>query len=97
GPSPLDRFLAGDRGAISESARRGLTVFLSTDCTVCHVGPMLTNEGFQIVALPDAPGAPIDPGRASARAIIASNPFNLKGAFADPVGIPDADDLTDGF
>ncbi|MDE2102625.1 MAG: cytochrome-c peroxidase [Patescibacteria group bacterium] len=36
GASPLDRFLAGDDSAISESARRGLVVATESGCFACH-------------------------------------------------------------
>lgn len=38
--APFDAFLAGDRGAISESARRGSELFYSPrlNCGACHVG-----------------------------------------------------------
>jgi len=38
--SPYDRFIAGDKTALSESAQRGLTLFLSEklECHHCHTG-----------------------------------------------------------
>jgi cytochrome c peroxidase len=40
-PAPLDRFLAGDDGALSERQKAGLRAFLSTGCAACHNGPQL--------------------------------------------------------
>ena len=46
-PSPLDRFLAGDRTALSEEARRGLEAFRSSaGCIRCHNGPLLSDGKF---------------------------------------------------
>lgn len=47
GDSPYDRYVAGDRSALSEEARAGLMVFRGkANCVVCHVGPNLTDEKF---------------------------------------------------
>jgi cytochrome c peroxidase len=40
-PSPFDRFLAGDDGAISERQKAGLRTFLLIGCANCHNGPHL--------------------------------------------------------
>ena len=46
-PSPLDRFLAGDKTALSEEARRGLEAFRSSaGCIRCHNGPLLSDGKF---------------------------------------------------
>ena len=45
GNAPFDRYLHGDRTALSEQAQRGLAVFRGKgNCTVCHVGPLLSDE-----------------------------------------------------
>ncbi len=47
GPSPYDRFRRGERGAMSEAARRGLELFEGkARCFRCHNGPELSNQGF---------------------------------------------------
>jgi cytochrome c peroxidase len=47
GNSPYDRYLAGDKHALSASAKRGLDIFTrSGECNECHNGPNLTNEKF---------------------------------------------------
>lgn len=50
--SPFDRFLAGDRKALSEPAQRGLTLFRTkARCTVCHnlnqSFPFLTDGNYR--------------------------------------------------
>ena len=37
-PSPFDRFLAGDEGALSPAAQAGLRTFLQVGCGACHNG-----------------------------------------------------------
>lgn len=47
GNSAYDRFLHGDREALTESAKRGLQIFRGKgNCIVCHVGPNFTDEKF---------------------------------------------------
>jgi cytochrome c peroxidase len=47
GDSPFDRFLAGDRDALSGEQQTGLRLFRGRgNCTSCHVGPTLTDEQF---------------------------------------------------
>jgi cytochrome c peroxidase len=45
GNSAFDRFVNGDRGALSEPEQQGLAVFRGKgNCTACHVGPNFTDE-----------------------------------------------------
>jgi cytochrome c peroxidase len=47
GDSPYDRYVAGDRAALSERQRAGLRLFRGkAGCASCHVGPNLTDERF---------------------------------------------------
>jgi cytochrome c peroxidase len=51
GASPFDRYLSGELGALSESARRGWVLFRGVArCTRCHLAdgpsPLLTDHGF---------------------------------------------------
>lgn len=47
GNSPFDRYEAGDKGALSASARRGLALFRGkARCQVCHAGFNFTDEGY---------------------------------------------------
>jgi cytochrome c peroxidase len=47
GPSPYDRYLAGDQKALSEEARRGMALFFGdAGCSRCHQGPLLSDEKF---------------------------------------------------
>jgi len=50
--SPFDRYLRGDKDALSESAKRGMKLFEKVGCTACHNGPnfsgpeLPTGQGF---------------------------------------------------
>ena len=45
--SPLDRYLAGDKRAISSAAKRGLELFQGdAGCIRCHHGPLLSDGKF---------------------------------------------------
>ena len=47
GNSPYDRFLNGDKNALSAKAKRGLQIFeRSGECSECHNGFNFTNEKF---------------------------------------------------
>lgn len=47
GNSPFDRYQAGDRGALSEAAARGLALFEGkAGCARCHLGPNFTDESY---------------------------------------------------
>jgi cytochrome c peroxidase len=47
GNAPYDRYVNGDRTALSAEAQAGLKVFRDKgNCTACHVGPNLTDEEF---------------------------------------------------
>ncbi len=71
--SPFDRFLRGERGAMSASAIAGMRVFYSPrkgNCASCHVGVFQTDHSFRAIAVPqvgpgkgDGPGGYEDFGR----------------------------------
>jgi cytochrome c peroxidase len=47
GPAPLDRYLAGEKDALSAAAKRGMELFVGdAGCATCHHGPRLTDEKF---------------------------------------------------
>jgi len=45
GDAPYDRFVNGDRSALSQEQETGLRIFRGKgNCTACHVGPTFTDE-----------------------------------------------------
>lgn len=67
--TPWDRYLRGDSDALSPAAKRGALLFLGeAGCVRCHSGPLLTDQQFHVLAVPQVgPGkgaeAPADFGR----------------------------------
>jgi cytochrome c peroxidase len=52
GPSRYDRYVAGDKSAISESAVRGRRLFNGkARCMTCHNGPMFSDQGFHNIGV----------------------------------------------
>jgi cytochrome c peroxidase len=59
--SPFDRFLRGDRGAMSKRQIRGMRIFYSRrlgNCGSCHSGIFQTDHSFRAIAMP-----PVGPGK----------------------------------
>ena len=51
--SPFDRYMKGDKSAMSPEAIRGLELFRGkADCVDCHSGPNFTDNGFHNIGLP---------------------------------------------
>jgi cytochrome c peroxidase len=64
GDSPYDRFINGNRSALSAEQQRGLQIFRSRgNCTACHVGPNLTDERFHNTGVAWRDGTLLDEGR----------------------------------
>jgi cytochrome c peroxidase len=60
GDSPYDRYLQGDRDALTAQQRLGLKLFRTKGgCTSCHLGPNFTDERFHNTGI----GWPGDQGR----------------------------------
>ena len=79
--SRFDRWVAGDRGAISAQEYRGYKLFMDsgkTNCAACHKPPNFTDNGFHNIGIAH-PAGQDDPGRFKIRAAAV-----LKGAFKTP-------------
>jgi cytochrome c peroxidase len=64
GDSPYDRHLQGNAEALSEEARQGLRIFRGKgNCTLCHLGPNLTDESFHNTGIAWRDGKFDDDGR----------------------------------
>ena len=88
GNAPYDRYVNGDRSALSEEARAGLQIFRGKgNCTACHVGPNFSDEKFHNTGIawsadaqsPATSGSFLDEGRAA----ITGQPDD-RGAFKTP-------------
>jgi cytochrome c peroxidase len=62
--SPFDRFVRGDNGAMSRSARKGMKLFYGkAGCASCHSGIFQTDQAFHGIAMPQiGPGKGDGPG-----------------------------------
>jgi cytochrome c peroxidase len=79
--SRFDRWIAGDRSALTPQEHRGYKLFTDPakgNCAVCHKPPNFTDNGFHNIGIAQAPGQE-DAGRFKIRAVAVS-----KGAFKTP-------------
>src|SRR3989304_8699975 len=54
--TPFDKFMRGDKNAISDKAKKGKMLFEGkANCIECHNGPMMTDEKFYDIGVPDPP------------------------------------------
>ena len=64
GNAPFDRYVNGDRHALTERQRQGLRVFRGKgNCTACHLGPTSTDENFHNTGVAWRDGRLLDQGR----------------------------------
>ena len=79
--SRYDRYVHGDREALSAQELRGLNVFRGfvARCTQCHTPPLFTNSELAVIGSPPAAGRPLDAGAGA----INGDPL-LRGAFKVP-------------
>jgi len=84
--SPFDRYVEGERDAMSDSAKRGLRLFVGKAfCVQCHAGPAFTDNLFHNVGVPQVgTRVPVaDEGRFSDIAAVLSYPYRSDGAYSD--------------
>ena len=89
--APFDAFADGLRSsdparlaALSDSARRGLAIFVGRgQCRTCHVGPNFTDGEFHDIGVPPGPGMARDTGRVDGVTRLRNDEFQAAGAFSD--------------
>jgi cytochrome c peroxidase len=60
--TPLDRYLAGDGNALSEKAKKGMTIFTGKGrCADCHYGVSLSDDKFYALSVPENAALVNDP------------------------------------
>ncbi len=70
--APLDRFLSGDKNALSPDARKGYEIFTGKgECARCHFGDKLADDGFHILNVPENPEHLQDPRITATRRFVA--------------------------
>lgn len=62
--SPFDRYLQGDKGALSQETQKGLELFQGkAGCIRCHHGPLLSDGSFHNLGVPENPAVFQEPMR----------------------------------
>ncbi len=56
--APFDRYMRGDRDAMSASQQRGMRRFERIGCVRCHNGPMFSDYKLHVLGVPDNPALP---------------------------------------
>jgi cytochrome c peroxidase len=56
--SPFDRYMRGDRSAMTEKQVRGMQRFEEIGCIRCHNGPMFSDYKLHVMGVPDNPALP---------------------------------------
>jgi cytochrome c peroxidase len=78
--SPFQRYVRGNSRAISTSAKRGFKIFQTKAlCTTCHVPPLLTDNQFHNIGVPQVGPLQVDDGREA----VTKDPAD-KGKFKTP-------------
>jgi len=52
--SPFDRFMRGDKTAMTAAQQHGMQVFHKAGCSLCHNGPMLSDYKLHAIGLTDS-------------------------------------------
>src|SRR6266850_7345865 len=96
--SPFDRYMRGDRSAMTEEQVNGMQRFERVGCIKCHNGPMFSDYKLHVMGVPDNPALPAsDDGAektyafrtASLRNLAFTAPYEHNGMFrtlSDVVG-----------
>jgi cytochrome c peroxidase len=88
GDSPFDRYMRGDRAAMTDLQIRGMARFEQIGCSNCHNGPMFSDFQTHVLGIPDnprlsAPDAGVDEGfafrTASLRNVALTAPYMHSG------------------
>ncbi|MBA4348580.1 MAG: cytochrome-c peroxidase [Thermodesulfovibrio sp.] len=70
--SPLDRYLKGDKNALSRDAKKGLEIFTGKGkCNECHYGINLSDDKFHALNIPENPTLYNDPRITATRRFVA--------------------------
>jgi cytochrome c peroxidase len=87
--APFDRFVAGDRTALSVPQVRGFRLFIAKGCLGCHSGPNFSDDDFHALA-----SAPVtDMGRFADLTPLLTSAANVNGPLSDDVNTHKLDGL----
>src|SRR5262245_51323835 len=95
--SPFDRYMRGDRGAMTAEQVSGMQRFERIGCIKCHKGPMFSDYKLHVMGVPDNPALPAsDEGAqqntyafrtASLRNLTFTAPYSHNGMFRTLVDV----------
>ena len=54
--APFDRFVRGDKNAMTDEQIRGLEAFITAGCNTCHSGPMFSDYQLHVLGVKAHPG-----------------------------------------
>jgi cytochrome c peroxidase len=75
--TPFDAYLAGDRQALTDGQKRGALLFFGeAGCSMCHNGPLLTDNLHHALAVPQIGPGKNEPGDDRGRALVTGDPFD---------------------
>jgi len=100
GPSPFDRYMAGEDSALSASAKRGARLFIGkAACVECHAGPTFSDEEFHVTGVEQVgeyvAGPPgYDSGRFGAIDVYLAWDFSTAGKFNDDPSVDRSEGVT---
>ncbi len=60
--SPYDKYIRGDKSAMTKEQIQGMIAFVSNGCIKCHSGPMFSDYASHITSAPDNPKRANAPG-----------------------------------
>ncbi len=70
--APLDRYLRGDKTALSRDAKEGMKLFIGKGrCAECHYGAILSDDKFYALNVPENPEQEADPRIGATRRFVA--------------------------
>ncbi len=72
--SPFDKFLRGDKNALSKNAKKGLSLFMDKGCSACHNGINIGGSMYQPFGVVEKPGAEILPRNDKGRFMVTKTP-----------------------
>lgn len=97
GRSAFDRYMAGERDAMTPQQRDGLRAFITLSCVNCHFGPLFSDDDFHAIRMPDDPLAGPDRGRAEGLETVARNALGARSIYSDDrEAFPAAEPVTRG-
>ena len=88
--SPYDRYIRGDKTAMTQQQLTGMSAFASNGCNKCHSGPMFSDYALHVLSVPDNSKRPGDAGASetyafrtpSLRNLLLTAPYMHSGVFA---------------